>query len=140
MTKYIDNFNENSKKFESLNLEWKDNDLIVNFLKEGWITESYIVLRSYIFEIDITSLFLVFRENNVIYKERINIKKIDKITYKNYIKMITDKNIKLLEGSDNFDLKNIEGIEIRTNSGVNKFPTVRGCDKIIELISWEIST
>lgn len=54
--------------------------------------------------------------------------------------MLTDKNIKLLEGSDNYDFKNIEGIEIRTYYNSNKFPTVEGCDKIIELINWEIST
>jgi hypothetical protein len=99
------------------------------------MTESFIVLKSYANEIDIKSVFLVFKEGNVIYKERIDIKKLKKISYKNYIRLLTDKNIKLLEGSDNYDFKNIEGIEIRTYYNSDKFPTVEGCDKIIELIN-----
>jgi hypothetical protein len=86
-------------------------------------------------EIDIKSIFLIFKENNIIYKERINIKKLKEISYKKYIGLLTEKNIKLLEGSDNYDFKNIEGIEIRTYYNSNKFPTVIGCDKIIELIN-----
>ena len=138
--KYTDILNENSKKFESLEIKWKNDDLLINFKKEGWMTESFIVLKSYANEIDIKSVFLVFKEGNVIYKERIDIKKLKKISYKNYIRLLTDKNIKLLEGSDNYDFKNIEGIEIRTYYNSDKFPTVEGCDKIIELINWEIST
>jgi hypothetical protein len=99
------------------------------------MTESFIVLKSYANEIDIKSVFLVFKEGNVIYKERIDMKKLKKISYKNYIRLLTDKNIKLLEGSDNYDFKNIEGIEIRTYYNSDKFPTVEGCDKIIELIN-----
>ena len=138
--RYTDILNENSKKFESLEIKWKNDDLLINFKKEGWMTESFIVLKSYANEIDIKSVFLVFKEGNVIYKERIDIKKLKKISYKNYIRLLTDKNIKLLEGSDNYDFKNIEGIEIRTYYNSDKFPTVEGCDKIIELINWEIST
>lgn len=138
--KYTDILNENSKKFESLEIKWKNDDLLINFKKEGWMTESFIVLKSYANEIDIKSVFLVFKEGNVIYKERIDIKKLKKISYKSYIRLLTDKNIKLLEGSDNYDFKNIEGIEIRTYYNSDKFPTVKGCDKIIELINWEIST
>jgi hypothetical protein len=138
--KYTDILNENSKKFQSLEIKWKDDDLIINFKKEGWMTESFIALKSYANEIEIKSIFLIFKENNITYKEKINIKKLNEISYKNYIKLLTDKNIKLLEGSDNYDFKNIEGIEIRTYYNSNKFPTVEGCDKIIELINWEIST
>lgn len=138
--KYTDILNENSKKFGSLEIKWKDDDLIINFKKEGWMTESFIALKSYANEIEIKSIFLIFKENNITYKEKINIKKLNEISYKNYIKLLTDKNIKLLEGSDNYDFKNIEGIEIRTYYNSNKFPTVEGCDKIIELINWEIST
>ena len=138
--KYTDTLNENSKKFESLEIKWKDDDLIINFKKEGWMTESFIALKSYANEIEIKSIFLIFKENNITYKEKINVKKLNEISYKNYIKLLTDKNIKLLEGSDNYDFKNIEGIEIRTYYNSNKFPTVEGCDKIIELINWEIST
>jgi len=99
------------------------------------MTESFIALKSYANEIEIKSIFLIFKENNITYKEKINIKKLNEISYKNYIKLLTDKNIKLLEGSDNYDFKNIEGIEIRTYYNSNKFPTVEGCDKIIELIN-----
>jgi len=42
------------------------------------MTESFIVLKSYANEIDIKSVFLVFKEGNVIYKERIDIKKLKK--------------------------------------------------------------
>jgi hypothetical protein len=140
MIRYTDILSENSNRFESLDLQWKENDLIVNFKKEGWITESFIVLKSYTNEIDIKSIFLIFKENNIIYKERINIKKLKDISYKRYIGLLTDRNMKLLEGSDNYDFKNIEGIEIRTYYNNNKFPTVTGCKKIIELINWEIST
>ena len=97
-------------------------------------------MKSYVNEIDIRSIFLIFKENNIIYKERINIKRLKDISYKKYIVLLTDKNIKLLEGSDNYDFKNIEGIEIRTYYNNNKFPTVVGCEKIMELINWEIST
>jgi hypothetical protein len=33
--KYTDILNENSKKFESLEIKWKDDDLLINFKKEG---------------------------------------------------------------------------------------------------------
>lgn len=138
--KYIDILNENSKKFESLEIKWKEDDLIINFKKEGWITESYLAVKSYTNEIDIKSIFLVFKENNVIYKERIDKKKLDNIKYVEYVRLLTDKNIKLLEGSDNYDFKNIEGVEIRGYYNNNKFPTVLGCEKILEKINWEIST
>ena len=138
--KYTDTLNENSKKFESLEIKWKEDDLIINFKKKGWMTESFIALKSYAIDIDIKSVFLIFKEDNIIYKERVNMKRLNEISYKNYIKLLTDKNIKLLEGSDNYDFKNIEGIEIRTYYNSNRFPTVEGCDKIIELINWEIST
>ena len=138
--RYTDILNEDTKTFESLDLQWKESDLIIRFKKEGWITESFIVLKSYVNEIDIRSIFLIFKENNIIYKERINIKRLKDISYKKYIVLLTDKNIKLLEGSDNYDFKNIEGIEIRTYYNNNKFPTVVGCEKIMELINWEIST
>ena len=138
--KYTDTLNENSKKFESLEIKWKENDLVINFKKKGWMTESFIALKSYAIEIDIKAVFLIFKEDNIIYKERINMKRLNEISYKNYIKLLTDKNVKLLEGSDNYDFKNIDGIEIRTYYNSNRFPTVEGCDKIIELINWEIST
>lgn len=138
--KYTDTLNKNSKKFESLEIKWKEDDLIINFKKKGWMTESFIALKSYAIDIDIKSVFLIFKEDNIIYKERVNMKRLNEISYKNYIKLLTDKNIKLLEGSDNYDFKNIEGIEIRTYYNSNRFPTVEGCDKIIELINWEIST
>jgi hypothetical protein len=138
--KYTDTLNENSKKFESLEIKWKEDDLIINFKKKGWMTESFIALKSYAIDIDIKSVFLIFKEDNIIYKEKVNMKRLNEISYKNYIKLLTDKNIKLLEGSDNYDFKNIEGIEIRTYYNSNRFPTVEGCDKIIELINWEIST
>jgi hypothetical protein len=99
------------------------------------MTESFIALKSYAIDIDIKSVFLIFKEDNIIYKERVNMKRLNEISYKNYIKLLTDKNIKLLEGSDNYDFKNIEGIEIRTYYNSNRFPTVEGCDKIIELIN-----
>ena len=138
--KYTDTLNENSKKFESLEIKWKENDLVINFKKKGWMTESFIALKSYAIEIDIKAVFLIFKEDNIIYKERINMKRLNEISYKNYIKLLTDKNVKLLEGSDNYDFKNIDGIEIRTYYNSNRFPTVEGCEKIIELINWEIST
>jgi len=99
------------------------------------MTESFIALKSYAIEIDIKAVFLIFKEDNIIYKERINMKRLNEISYKNYIKLLTDKNVKLLEGSDNYDFKNIDGIEIRTYYNSNRFPTVEGCDKIIELIN-----
>lgn len=74
--KYTDILNENSKKFGSLEIKWKDDDLIINFKKEGWMTESFIALKSYANEIEIKSIFLIFKENNITYKEKINIKKI----------------------------------------------------------------
>jgi hypothetical protein len=99
------------------------------------MTESFIALKSYAIEIDIKAVFLIFKEDNIIYKERINMKRLNEISYKNYIKLLTDKNVKLLEGSDNYDFKNIDGIEIRTYYNSNRFPTVEGCEKIIELIN-----
>lgn len=137
---YIDVLNDDSKKFESLQIKWKEDDLIINFIKEGWMTESYIVIKSYAFDVEIRSIFFVFRENNIIYKERIDRKNLDKITYKEYLKLLTEKNMKLMEGSDNYDFKNIEGLEIRTYYNNNKFPTVWGCNRIIDSINWEIST
>lgn len=137
MIKYLDNID--LRKFESIELAWNENDLTVKFVKEGWVTESYIALKAYFNELDIHSVFLVFRENNVIYKERLDKKKLKIVTYKEYLRWITDKNLKILEGSDNFEIKNIESLELRTIGSKDLYPTVDGCEKIIKIIEWEIS-
>jgi hypothetical protein len=130
---------ENLQKFNNIELSWKDNDLAVVFIKEGWVTESYIVLKAYFNELKVQSVFLVFKENNITYKERLDKKKLEIIKYKDYIRWVSDKNLKLLEGSDNFEIKNIESLELRTLNANGLFPTVFGCDKIIKMIEWEIS-
>lgn len=140
MIKYLNKINIDTKKFENIKLEWFEDDLIIKFIRDGWVSESYIAIKSYFIDSKIKSAFFVFKEKNVIYKERIDIKKLEKIGYKDYIKLIRDKNLKLLDGSDNFDIKNIESLELRGLKDINVYPTVLGCDKIIEVIHWEIST
>ncbi len=128
-------------KFESIEIMWENKDILIKFLKEGWISETYIVLKSYSFDsrIEIRSIFMVFREENIIKKERLEKTKVLKLNYKEFIDAISDKNLRLTEGSDNFDFKNIEKIEIRTKNSEKLYPTEEGVKKIMEIIKWEIS-
>jgi len=47
---------------------------------------------------------------------------------------MSEKNLKLNEGSDNFEFKNIGGIEIRTSSEEELYPTEEGIKKILEIL------
>jgi hypothetical protein len=77
---------------------------------------------------------MVFREENIIKKERLEKTKVLKLNYKEFIDAISDKNLRLTEGSDNFDFKNIEKIEIRTKNSEKLYPTEEGVKKIMEII------
>lgn len=108
MIEYLSNKDET--KFENIRIYWEKKDILIDFIKEGWISETYIALKSYNFDsrIEIKSIFVVFREENIIKKERLDKDKLLKFNYKEFIENISDKNLKLKEGSGNFDFKNIE--------------------------------
>lgn len=127
--------------FENIEIKWDKKDILIDFLKEGWISETYIALKSYDSDsrIEIRSIFVVFKEDNIIKKERLDKNKVLKLNYKEFIENISDKNMKLNEGSDNFEFKNIEKFEIRTRDSENLYPTEEGINKIMEIIKWEIS-
>lgn len=133
--------NKDETKFENIRIYWEKKDILIDFIKEGWISETYIALKSYNFDsrIEIKSIFVVFREENIIKKERLDKDKLLKFNYKEFIENISDKNLKLKEGSGNFDFKNIEKIEIRTKDSEKLYPTEKGINKIMEIIKWEIS-
>jgi len=139
MIEYLSNKDET--KFENIRIYWEKKDILIDFIKEGWISETYIALKSYNFDsrIEIKSIFVVFREENIIKKERLDKDKLLKFNYKEFIENISDKNLKLKEGSGNFDFKNIEKIEIRTKDSEKLYPTEKGINKIMEIIKWEIS-
>jgi len=72
-------------------------------------------------------------------KERIDKNEIIKLNYKEFIEAMSEKNLKLNEGSDNFEFKNIGGIEIRTSSEEELYPTEEGVKKILEILKWEVT-
>ncbi len=139
MVEYLNE--ENNIKFNNIEITWNNKDVSIIFLKEGWISESYIVIRSYNNDsrVDIKSIFLVFKEDNIIKKERLDKNKVLKLSYKEFIEAMSDRNLKINEGSDNYEYKNIEKIELRTRDAKKLFPTVEGVERIMEVMKWEVS-
>lgn len=139
MIEYLNNRNE--KKFDNILIKWKKKDIEIIFIKEGWISETYLVLKAYHGDsrININAIFVVYQEDGIVRKERIDKNEIIKLNYKEFIEAMSEKNLKLNEGSDNFEFKNIGGIEIRTSSEEELYPTEEGIKKILEILKWEVT-
>jgi hypothetical protein len=138
MLTYLTTKKNESYEFQNIKLEWTDQNLSIKFLKEGWITESYVVITSFKEEENIDSFFLINETDNITVKERIRSYKLLNMSYKEYIAWITEKNIEIQYGSDSFDYKKLNGIEIRFKKlSKSIYPTVEGVKSSINLIKWK---
>lgn len=138
MLDYVSNEAKNCKKLEKISISWKKKDIVLEFKEEGCLTESFIIILLYkeYFNEKIESIFLIANENNIIKKEKIwNHKKLTE-SYKKYISIITDRSEKIGIGSDNYEKKDIMGIEIRMKKNTEfVWPTEKGYEKKLKEIN-----
>jgi len=135
---YVSTEAKDCKKLEKISILWKKKDVVLEFKKEGCLTESFIIILLYkeYFNEKIDSIFLIANENNIIKKEKIwNHKKLTE-SYKKYISIITDRSERIGIGSDNYEKKDIKGIEIRMKKNTEfVWPTEKGYEEKLKEIN-----
>jgi len=136
--KFLTTEESNSHKFNCIEIKWKKNDLIIDFSKEGYVTETFILLKCFLNnnKIKINSIFLVHKEDQILKKERIDYKMLINMSYINFVSWINEKNAIILPGSGEFKNWKSSGIEIRMDSKEKYYPSEIGCEILINNIKF----
>lgn len=116
-------------------LDFLENMLSVELVKEGWATEVYIIIKAIEEEKNeyIENLFQVYEEDKMLIKEKINKKTtLVKVNYLEFINIIRNASKKDEIGSDKIDWRKINKIEIRLKKKINNVKESGIKEKIIK--------
>lgn len=105
-----------NEKLKNIKISEENKKIKIEIIKEGWITELYIILQvlNKNKDIEIKGVFQVYKEDRMVIKEILEEKeKVLKCDYKNFINLIKSENNKSKLGSGKIEWNKINQIEIR---------------------------
>lgn len=110
---------ELNKKLNNTRVELYEEIITVNLIKEGWITEIFLIIKSIEKKKNIKGVFQVYEEEKMIIKEKIETRKeITEMNYKEFIGAITENSNNDTIGSGKINWKKVKKIEIRLNKKI----------------------
>ncbi len=136
---FIKKSKNKKKKLNFTNLSWEELRLNIEFIKDGYASEAYGIIKCLMNqdEMIIKSIFLVGEDlEKSIWKERLELEKIKKMWYTEFIIWLTDLNSRgVVTESGETEIKKIKGLEIRFQETSNEyliFPIKESIKKILK--------
>jgi hypothetical protein len=132
-----------TNEFSHIKLSWSKSDFTIQFLSEGYATESFIIINYFFqsFFNNIRGFFLIRSTDEGEVKEFVETTKILTLGYKGFIHWLTDHTAKgSLISSGDFEAIPLSGIELRFDKEYNIYPKYDDCKSIIDSITkWTLT-
>ncbi len=114
-----------NKKLNNTKIRLGEEAITIELIKDGWITELFLIIKSIEEEKNIKAIFQVYEEERMVVKERIETKKeITKMNYAEFIGTITENSNSDGIGSGKINWKKVKKIEIRLNEAIKEIKDI----------------
>lgn len=114
-----------NKKLNNTKIRLGEEAITIELIKDGWITELFLIIKSIEKEKNIKAIFQVYEEERMVVKERIETKKeITKMNYAEFIGTITENSNSDGIGSGKINWKKVKKIEIRLNEEIKEIKDI----------------